>query len=276
MKPIVNFHLHSTGSDGEFTPEEVVKKAIKAGLKIICFTDHYPLPERVTNWSRGFHSEEYYNDVKRVQKKYASKIKIMFGGEFDWVEGFGDYTKKAINKRKHDYILGSIHYLKKKDGKYFQVNNTWHDKIEEMLKQYSKEGFVKEFYRQLRMLIRSGMYDCVSHLDIVKCRNGDNFLFRKDEEWYLREIMHVLKEVKKAGMCIEINTGGLRVEWIKEQYPSKWILKEAFKLGIQITIGSDDHHAVDQGLSDAIKIAKEVGYRSINIFEGRKRKEIPI
>jgi histidinol phosphatase-like PHP family hydrolase len=37
----INFHMHSTGSDGKMKPEEVVQEAIAAGIKYMCFTDHY-------------------------------------------------------------------------------------------------------------------------------------------------------------------------------------------------------------------------------------------
>ncbi len=36
----VDLHLHSTVSDGLFSPEEVVKKAVQAGLTVMALTDH--------------------------------------------------------------------------------------------------------------------------------------------------------------------------------------------------------------------------------------------
>ncbi|MDP2729348.1 MAG: PHP domain-containing protein [Dehalococcoidales bacterium] len=36
----IDLHLHSTVSDGRFTPEEVVRKAAAAGLSVIALTDH--------------------------------------------------------------------------------------------------------------------------------------------------------------------------------------------------------------------------------------------
>ena len=37
---IVDLHVHSTESDGTFTPEEVVLAAKEAGLSAIALTDH--------------------------------------------------------------------------------------------------------------------------------------------------------------------------------------------------------------------------------------------
>lgn len=36
----IDLHLHSTASDGEFPPDEVVRRAAKAGLRTIALTDH--------------------------------------------------------------------------------------------------------------------------------------------------------------------------------------------------------------------------------------------
>lgn len=36
----VDLHIHSTVSDGKFSPEEIVRKAAGAGLKVIALTDH--------------------------------------------------------------------------------------------------------------------------------------------------------------------------------------------------------------------------------------------
>lgn len=37
---MIDLHLHSTASDGEFPPDEVVRRAAKAGLTTIALTDH--------------------------------------------------------------------------------------------------------------------------------------------------------------------------------------------------------------------------------------------
>ena len=38
--PGVDLHIHSTSSDGKFSPEEIVRKAAEAGLSVIAITDH--------------------------------------------------------------------------------------------------------------------------------------------------------------------------------------------------------------------------------------------
>ena len=273
MRPFANFHLHSTGSDGAFSPEHVIKECIKDGLKHICFTDHYPVPPGVREWMKGFHSEEYYLEIQRLIKEYKGKINISFGAEFDWLEDHESWIKDHISKRKYDFIIGSVHLLKSKEGEGGYDPFSW---TPELLEKLSDEyGGIKqlihEYYDQVRKMIRSGMYDCVGHLDLIKLLNRDSCFFSEDKEWYRDEVFKTLHEIAKSGMCMEINTSG----WTKAQecYPSRWIIEEAKKRNIIITIGSDGHRPpINKDLDRAFNLAKEVGYDSIAIFKNRKRK----
>ena len=272
----INFHQHSTGSDGLLTPEQVVEEAIKSGITHICFTDHYPLPiggkERES--LKGKFEETYVKEVEKLKKEFSGKINIYFGAEFDWLEEYKDWTEKEIKKREYDFILGSVHYLPFDDN-YLIVPFSETDLKEACDKFGNYKEIIKEYYKQIRLMINSGLFDCASHLDLIKMLNKDSVLFSEKEDWYKKEVLETLDEVKKAGMCIEINASGWR-RLINEQYPSEWILIEAKKRNIPITIGTDGHKFVDTKLEEAFELARKVGYKSILIFENRKRKEIQI
>ncbi|MFC1685398.1 histidinol-phosphatase HisJ family protein [Nanoarchaeota archaeon] len=278
MKPKVNFHLHSTGSDGKLKPEEVVKLSIKAGLEHICFTDHHLYPKilgKKVGWSGSVHHKEpYYKEVLRLKKKYAKKICIGYGAEFDWFEDYQAFTKKQLKSRPFDFILGAIHVFKLRDGSYFNVNDMRKD-MSGPMKKYGMESIVKGYYKTLRNLIKSELFDCVAHFDVIKIRNADKRCFSEKSKWYKDEALKTLNVLQKSGMCMEINTGAKRAG-LKGNYPAEWILKEAFKRRIPITIGSDGHKNVDLGLKEGYQMAKSVGYKTLWVFEGRKRREIKI
>lgn len=284
----VNFHIHSTGSDGKLTPEEIVKEAIKAGITHICFTDHYKRPEgtEVNDWSKEFHSDNYFREVDRLKKEYEDKINIYFGVEFDWFEEHKDWIVGEIKKRDYDFILGSVHFLKFKE-KYLILG--WFDKFwEEILKKTHPDKYVREYYNQVRLMVESGLFDCVSHLDVVKVGNVNNKYFDKNSEWYKKEVLETLDTIKKEGIAIEINASGWTTSQ-GEQYPSEWILREAFSRGIPIVIGTDfhgnndgdnpykiDYDRIDTNLEGAYELARKVGYKSVLIFKNRKREEVEI
>lgn len=271
MKPFINFRMHSTGSDGKLTPEEVIKQSIKAGIKYLCFTDHYHPPKGMVNFGENFHSEVYVKEVESLKEKYKGKIEIFFGAEFDWIESNKNWTENEIKKKKYDFVLGAVHFLFHKKGRIhiFSIDYSKEESLEAMKEFEGLENYIKEYYIQLRKMVKSGLFDCVAHLDLIKIFNKDSTFFSEKADWYIKEVLESLNEIKKAGMCIEINTSGLR--WpAGEQYPSKWILEEARKRDIPITIGTDGHEKVSQDLEKAFDLAKEAGYNSILIFKNRK------
>ena len=183
----INFHVHSTGSDGKMAPEDVVKEAIAAGIGYMCFTDHYRTPE-VFNEDYGFFSNEYAKDVKKLQKEYKDKIDILLGVEFDWLEGYGDWIKKEIEKHNFDYVMGSVHTLFKNSESFEVSSDTGEEGKKKWLETAEKfggaENFVKEYYRLIMLLIKSGLFDSVGHLDIIKMYNRGQDLFKEDSAWY--------------------------------------------------------------------------------------------
>jgi len=92
----VNYHTHTTGSDGKLKSEDWIKLAVKKKFDVLGITDHYHLPPGFRNWGNGFYSDEHYKELKRLKKKYKDRIKILVNAEFDWLE---DY-KEWINVKK--------------------------------------------------------------------------------------------------------------------------------------------------------------------------------
>jgi len=120
-------------------------------------------------------------------------------------------------------------------------------------------------------MAKSKLFDSVAHLDVIKTFNSNNKFFNENEKWYKDEINKTLKEIKKSKMAIEINTSGYTYP-CKGLFPSLWIIKQAKKLNIPITIGTDCHfaHQIDFKLDDTIKLAKNIGYKNIVMFKKRK------
>jgi len=146
---------------------------------------------------------------------------------------------------------------------------------EEISKKIGIENLVKEYYRQVRLMIKSRLFDCVGHLDLIKIYNKDSELFDENAEWYRDAIFETLDVAKEAGICIEVNTHGF-VKGIGEQYPSEWILGEIKKRKIPITTSTDAHREgeIDDKLKEMMKLAKKIGFKSIVKFKGHKMEEV--
>jgi len=275
----INFHLHSTGSDGKMSPEEVVKEAISAGIKYICFTDHYLVPETLSSleYYKGFFSEPYKKEVRRLQAENKKRIDISFGAEFDWFEGHESWIKAESAKDEYDYLIGSVHFVPV-NGQMYHLNfgrNGKEQFIDTVNKFKGIKNLIKEYYRQTRLMIKARLFDSVGHLDTIKMYNSKGDLFSETEDWYQDEVRQTLDALVESDMALEINIRGLFAA-TEVQYPSLWILKEARKRNIPITMGTDSHRAgeVGQALDQAYNLAREAGYKEIVRFKARKM--IPI
>jgi histidinol-phosphatase (PHP family) len=276
MKYKVNYHMHSTGSDGTLSPEKVVEEAIACGITHMCFTDHYKTPNNFDIESQDAYQDSDYEEILKVQKKYGSKLDISVGVEFDWVEGYSSWYANEISKRKYDYVIGSVHGLLVEKDKFLHI---WkEEKLKILINKFGGEKkFVKEFYGQVRELIKSGLFDGVGHFDLIKIKNNDNRLFSEEDKWYREEILKTLDLLKKTKMCLEINTKGLLLMGEGKQYPSEWILVEANKRGIPLTVGTDFHRPGDNlHIDKAHELAMRVGYKTLLIFKDRKPMEVKI
>ncbi|MFA7707575.1 MAG: histidinol-phosphatase [Candidatus Pacearchaeota archaeon] len=267
-------HNHSTGSDGKLTPEQVILKAIDLGWDYVYFTDHYFMPEETKIDAGGkfsFFNENYIKEIKPLQKKYSNKIKIYFGVEMGWLEEYPGWIKNEINKHEFDYVIGSVHDLKIEE-KYTYIDSGVENFRDNAKKFGGVKFFVKEYFNQMKLMIQSGLYDCVGHLDAIKGSNKNNEFFSETEDWYKKEVLKVLDLIKKHNIVMEINASGIRK--CNEQFPSLWIIKEARKRDIPITLGLDAHwekHYTNNDMDKITEIAKQAGYNEAVRFEKRKK-----
>ena len=162
---------------------------------------------------------------------------------------------------------------------YLPINWTEELFLEAIDKSKGIKNLVKEYYKQARLIAQSEAFECIAHFDLIKCWNKDSKYFSDKEDWYKYEVLKTLDEISKSKISIEINTSNWRDFYpCEEQCPSLWILQEAKKRNIPITIGSDGHKKehIGTGLERAIILAKQAGYISILKFKKRKPIQIPI
>jgi histidinol-phosphatase (PHP family) len=273
----INTHIHSTGSDGKLTPKEIIDLAIEKKFDFICFTDHFKRRKIFNEWSKKFFSNEYIDEINRLTEYYKDRIEIGFGAEIDWINDDKTWIKEEILKNDFDYIIGSVHILRTPKGTEFGINFDETLFLQSINEFNGIKNLVTEYYKQIRLLSKSKLFDSVGHFDVIKYFNNDSKYFDEQEKWYQEEVLKTLKDIKKNNLIIEINTSGCNYQ-CKESFPSFWIIKKAKKLGIPLTIGTDAHslHQLDFKLSEAIDLAKKAGYKEIVKFKKRKMIKIPI
>ncbi|MBI5685104.1 MAG: histidinol-phosphatase [Verrucomicrobia bacterium] len=237
MRIIADHHVHTTRCQhASGTMEEFVERAVERGLKAIGFADHNPLPRGLGANVRMKEAEldDYVKCVLDLRRQYEGRIEVLLGLEMDYVEGLEDYLTAQVAGQPWDYIIGSIHYL---DAECTQIS--WPRNFTgETAWLYSR------YFELVRKMVRSGLCDVVAHFDVPK-RSG-----RAHTEHQTGDITRTLKEIVRAGICLEINTSGYRHPELRrpDTYPTRTIIAEAVALGIPLAVNSDAHTPEDVGL----------------------------
>ncbi|MDP8266648.1 MAG: histidinol-phosphatase HisJ family protein [Candidatus Aceula meridiana] len=261
MKPILDYHNHTIlcgHAIGE--PFEYVEAALKQGLKEIGFSDHAPLVshEDPTVTMSFEQLPRYHQMIEEVKSRYAeSDIVIRVGIEADFIPGYEEKTRTIVEGYPYDFVIGSVHFIGD-----FPFDNPKH---KDRLKTDDINQVFRDYNVLLRQSAKSGMFDIMAHIDLVK-KFGD-----KPTEDLSDDFRETAKAFKEAGVAVEINSSGLRKP-VQEIYPSLAVLKILAETEIPITFGSDSHAPGDVGadFDKALELAKQAGYREYVAFEKRQ------
>lgn len=257
--PKVDYHMHTPlCGHAVGQPEEYVKQAIKVGLSEIGFSDHAPLVshEDPRYTMAGNQLPLYHAMVEKVQKQFPD-FTIKLGLEADYIPGFEAQTRKILEGYPYDFVIGSIHFI-----------DRWaFDDPDEKVKWRDKDinTVYRDYYKLLRRSASSGLFDIMGHVDLVK-----KFGHRATED-LTAEVKATADVFKASGVCVEINTSGLRKP-VQEIYPSLGVLKIYREAGVPITFSSDSHDPGDVGkdYDKAKALALDAGYKDYLVFKRRK------
>lgn len=263
-----NYHSHTTYCDGSDKPEDMIKSAIRKGLKYYGVSTHGPVPF-VTDWTlKKELVNSYIEEVLFLKNKYKDKIKILLGLEIDYLPeaGYSHINQEILDKL--DYVIGSVHYLgKNNDGTMWTVDYT-RDELQKGIEESfngNVRNAVEEYYENLGKMAEILKPDIIAHLDLIKKNNKGNYFFDENEEWYRNSVKKCLLRISKSNSIMEINTGGKSRSNLEEYYPSDWILEEILNLDIPVTISSDAHMSenVDFEFDEAMEKIKNIGFKEI-------------
>ena len=242
-----NIHTHSIYSDGKSTPREHVEEALRQGLVKLGFSEHSPLPFDNTFSVKSERMPEYVAEIATLKEEFKDQIEILCGLEADYIPGISETF--AVTKEKYhlDYLIGGVHLVghsANPEELWFIDGPKWEIYDEGLMKFFDgdiRKG-VRAFYDQTNQMLEHEEFDIIAHFDKIKMHNRDRY-FHEDEEWYRKLALETLDLIHQKGIVMEINTRGIYKKRYNGFYPSPWLLKEAFKMGIPTIISSDAHHS---------------------------------
>lgn len=247
-----DLHIHI--ERGPYTVEwieQFINKAEKEGLDEICLLEH---SIRFTDFHSTFKEAREYNlyqkrwfegkeksahtldEFKALAEKIRDRdypVKVSFGLEICYFEQHIDEIKQLTSDGFFDYILGSVHWID---------NWTFNQRKYQWLGRDINEIY-KRYFEMQNTLVESGVFDIVSHPDLITCHS----LY---PTYNLEDTYKLLCEnIKANNVMLEMNTS--KSLGVNEQFFN--IAKE---VGVNFSTGSDAHRVEDvgRGIKDVTRL----------------------
>lgn len=264
---IVDYHNHL--EQGDFTLawlERFLETAGDRGVDEVGFTEHsYRFRQAGglldNDWARAQEEADLDAYVRLVAEAKAAGYPVKLGIEMDYVPGKEEGIAALLAPYPWDLVLGSVHWLG--DWGIDLDPETWRGR--------DVAGVYREYYATLGQAAASGLFDVLSHPDLVK-------IFGHRPATDLGDVLEeTVAAVARAGICLEVSSAGLRKP-VGEIYPSREILALAARYDVSITLASDAHHPRDVGhaFPRLIEYVRAAGYSRVAVFDGRRRRLEPL
>jgi len=220
---------------------------------------------------------EYLRVTRELKERYAGRIELHTGLETDFFAGCTDWrTMPGIT-----YTLGAVHFLPHPatgaampvDGNAKEFKETLEEGFDGDI-----QAFGEAYYGKIREMLLSMPPNILAHLDVFRKNNAGDRYFDEEDEWYREEIAKTLDVVSLTDVIVEVNTGGMSRGYLKDPYPSWWILSGIFEAGIPIQLNSDVHHpdAVDFGYEAVRSGLLKIGFTKQRVLYGGIWQDVPL
>ena len=226
-----DLHMHTTWSDGQNTPEEMIEEAIRLGLETVGISDHSSGDPCGMTLEQ---SVEYRAEIARLKEKYAGQIRVLCGLERDYMtDDFADY----------DYTIGSVHWLRMPDGHRISIDWT-PEKLREGAEKYFGGDFyalAEAYYATVAKVVEVTKCDIIGHFDLVTKFIEVDPAFDTRDPRYIKAWKQAADALLKTGKPFEVNTGAMSRGYRSEPYPAKDIRDYIRAHGGKLIMSSDAH-----------------------------------
>lgn len=256
-------HMHTTlCKHARGAPADYATEAEKKGLRGITFTCHSPMP---FGWNPAVRMSinqlpQYVEMIECTREDFAGRVDVRLGLESDFMPGMETWLDDLHKKADFSYILGSVH---PQTQEYQAI----------YLEGTSRLAYENSYFKNLASAAESGLFDCLSHPDIVKIVHPKQYQVSD----HLDTIRRALDRIARTGVAMELNTSGVNKPY-PEMNPGMEILREMASRNIPVVLGSDSHDAYRVGadFDKALDKLESVGYESVSYFLDRCRYDLPI
>ena len=220
---LTNYHTHTKRcrhANGE--DREYIENAIKAGIKILGFSDHAPYLFDETWYYSHYRMyvdqiEEYTSSINALKREYQSDIQIHLGFELEYYKTTHQKEIEFLRKYNPEYLVLGQHFVGgETTGCYVSCQ--------------SDDSVLTQYVSECIEALKTGHFTYIAHPDIIGYDYSDEAI---DKEY-----TRLLTFAKENGYPIEINCLGIQN---RRWYPRRKIFELASTIGNEVIVGIDAH-----------------------------------
>jgi histidinol-phosphatase (PHP family) len=261
-------HMHTNFSTDASPPIDLYAAlAREQGLAELAITDHLDFDPDLANYApEDFPRRE--RAVREAGERWEGRPAIRFGVEITYQQEREAAIREYLKTHRYDYVIGSVHTMSR-------LRDDRPEPIDRWAAGKTHREASAPYWTELHAAIRSGLFDAIGHLDVVK-----RWLFRAlgpfDYEAHADLYDAALHALLETGVALEVNSSGLRHKQ-KEAYPPP-VVVERFRVlgGERVTAGTDVHkeESFGFGLLDVYESIESAGFRTLTFRRGGERVQI--
>lgn len=218
-----NYHTHTKRcqhADGE--DREYVEAAIRAGIRVLGFSDHCPwiFPDSYVSSirMRPDQADDYFTSLESLRKEYEKDLQILIGFESEYVPPLMEIQERFLANYPVDYMILGQHFLGMEAENVYTGSPT------------AEESLLKCYVDLVIAGMETGKYLYLAHPDVIH--------FVGDDKIYQKHMTRLCQYLKEKNIPVELNMLGA---FQGRHYPSDKFLQIVKKVGNSCIIGIDAH-----------------------------------
>jgi histidinol-phosphatase (PHP family) len=273
---LTDFHVHLRPDDlpseasRYFTSENAGRyreTASERGIELLGVAEHvYRFRQALDVWDHPLWQRYAQEDLEEYVGFVREETDLKLGIEADFLPGREDRMANLLEAREWDYVVGSVHFL----GDFAVDDDEW----DIWSTRGDPEKLWRRYFETIGEAARTGLYDIISHPDLVKVWGGE----RPQPDGDLRRFYELAMDgIAESDVAIEVSTAGLRKP-VGEIYPARPFLEMCLEAGRPVALSSDAHLPEQLGhrYDEALEMLSSLGVEEIADFEGRTRRMVPL
>ena len=263
-------HLHTDQSPDSSVPIDVyAAQAVERGIPEIAITDHVDFDPRDPAYEFT-RFEDRERTVREAAERWAVRgVTIRFGAELTYNRLWEDDARAHLARHRYDYVIGSVHD--------WPESPYWPSRVRAWIEGRSLDEIVAPYYEEIIAAARSGLFDTIGHLDVVK-RYLHPHVTAADLATRPELQEPALRAIIESGMALEINSSGLRYPGA-ETYPSAAVVARFRELGGEHVVAGSDAHSRGSfaaRLDESYRHLDAAGFDALTFRRGAERVRIPV